>query len=102
MIGYRIENMLKMLKYAEDLALAIKVIRASAIIATAIPTAGAQQADVTDAELRSAYCFAVLAHRVADLQQAPPNTEELRRLLDQQVNNYDRFWAVPRRISVVD
>jgi hypothetical protein len=91
----------------------IKVIGLSAIIATVIPVAAAQQAPVTDAELRSGYCFAVLAHRVADLQQAqrlmedrmgrPPNADalarhnqtlsEFRRVLDHQVNNYDRFQA---------
>jgi hypothetical protein len=83
----------------------IKVIGLSAIIATVIPVAAAQQAPVTDAELRSGYCFAVLAHRVADLQQAqrlmedrmgrPPNAEalarqneslfEFRRVLDHEV-----------------
>jgi hypothetical protein len=90
------------------------LIRLSAIIATAIPiAAAAQQTQITDAELRSAYCFAVLAHSVADLRQVlrftedrlvkAPNAEdwakrdpilsEFRRTLNHELTNYDRVNA---------
>jgi hypothetical protein len=104
---------LKRSKYAKDLALAIKVIGLSAIMATAIPVAAAQQTQITDAEVRSAYCLAVLARSLSDVRQLlrftedrmekPPNAEalarqneilsEFRRTLSREVKNYDRINA---------